>query len=455
MHRFRGWQIVVFLLAFAAMVACTERRDGSGAAPSEQENLEGNAASAAYEDIPVGFTEDGHPYRGQPDAPLTIVEFSDYLCPFCGRHFSETMPALMDEYVRTGEVRYVFRDFPIESLHPTADLGHEAALCVGDQSAALYWQYHDQLFARQAEWNRLADPRPFLAEMAEQLGADMGGYQECMASEEKSTLVDASIQEGFDLGYNGTPSFQVISSATNDTYALVGAQPFSNFSAWIDSLAEGEEPPIPPTPAPPRVEMPYWGDVEGFAPDPDRPGFNKAGDQYKGDPDADVVVVQFSDFQCPPCRSHALDVQPLIDAEFVDTGQIMWVNKHLPLPEHQQSVEATVTAECAAEQGMYWQMHDLLYEQVERWATENARSALFGLASEIDLDMSAFEACYEGKDAIGRVLDDMRDAHTYVSVTPSFLVIRGDRVSAYRGGASFDRFSDILRASLTAQSDAE
>ena len=115
----------------------------------------------------VGFNEDGFPYLGDPDAPVTLVEFSDYLCPFCGRHFAQTTPQLIDQYVRTGQVNLVFHDFPLVELHPTAPSGHAAALCVSEQGAALFWEYHDALFARQAAWSSVPDNRNFLAAVAD------------------------------------------------------------------------------------------------------------------------------------------------------------------------------------------------------------------------------------------------------------------------------------------------
>jgi len=86
----------------------------------------------------------GKPSLGQEDAPVTIVEFSDYQCPFCKRHFSTVFSVIKKEYINTGKVRYVFRDFPIASLHPQAKKGHEAAYCAGEQNK--YWEMHDTLF---------------------------------------------------------------------------------------------------------------------------------------------------------------------------------------------------------------------------------------------------------------------------------------------------------------------
>ena len=99
--------------------------DACAGAPSRTKSATENplaqgSAQATYQGTPVGFTDEGYPYRGDPDAPVTLTEYSDYLCPFCARHFGQTVPTLIERYVQTGQVQYVFRDMPLVSLHPTA-----------------------------------------------------------------------------------------------------------------------------------------------------------------------------------------------------------------------------------------------------------------------------------------------------------------------------------------------
>ena len=110
----------------------------------------GSASQGVYGDLPAGFTEEGFPYRGDPGAPIVLEEFSDYLCPFCGRHFTETLPTLVENFVADGQVQYVFRDLPLVSLHPNAPVGHKAAICAGQQGAEFYWQ-HARRAVRQAK----------------------------------------------------------------------------------------------------------------------------------------------------------------------------------------------------------------------------------------------------------------------------------------------------------------
>src|SRR5262249_32751576 len=107
---------------------------GGQSPPRDQEV----GALETYQGTPVGFTADGHPFRGNPNAPLILVEYSDYLCPFCERYVRLTLPALLEQYGRTGQVQFVFHDFPLASLHPTAPRGAVAATCVAEQGATRF-----------------------------------------------------------------------------------------------------------------------------------------------------------------------------------------------------------------------------------------------------------------------------------------------------------------------------
>ena len=173
------------------------------------------AQSATHDGMPVGFTDEGHPFIGNADAPVTLEEWSDYLCPYCGRHFRQTLPTLLENYVRGGKLKLVFRDLPLAGLHPTAEHGHVAALCVGEQGAAAYWAMHDALFARQGEWNRLPDPSAFLAGVAEELGADMDAYAACITDGAKAQR--SRIASSWAVGSVTTarPAFDLARPATN------------------------------------------------------------------------------------------------------------------------------------------------------------------------------------------------------------------------------------------------
>ena len=399
------------------------------------------AQTAKFNGLPVGFAVGGQAAIGDPEAPIVLHEYSDYLCPFCERHFQETYPLLLDEYVAAGQVRLVSHDFPIPSLHPTAPVGHQAALCVAEQGPALFWAMHDALFARQSEWSELPDPAEFVGALAEEMGADPVEYAACMASARTADAVEAGMADGTALGFNATPSFRLERPADGYTFDIVGAYPIERFREVIDAMLAGEEAPAEPTPEPPK--LPYWAD-EGLAPDPERPGFTLAGDAYKGSEDAVLTIVEFSDFQCPACATHALEVQPALDKQYVDTGSVRWVYKNLPLQIHPQAPAAATAAECAGDQGQFWEMHDTLFAKQAQWANDAVDTELARLADDLELDATEFSACLNSRQALERVLPDIYDAIGIIDSTPTFVILANGQGTIVNGTQSLESFTRIV-----------
>jgi protein-disulfide isomerase len=197
-------------------------------------------APATWDGMPAGYTETGDLSLGPADAPVTLEEWSDYLCPFCGRHFRQTYPQILDAYVRTGKVRLVFRDLPLSSLHPTAIRGHIAARCAATQGAAEFWAMHDEIFRRQAEWNRLPDPGDFLAGIARGLDLDMQAWQTCVADPATRAAVGQSVSQARALGLHGTPSFRIFGPTDEPPYTFSGARPYVFFAQQLDARLAGD-----------------------------------------------------------------------------------------------------------------------------------------------------------------------------------------------------------------------
>lgn len=439
------------LLAAAALAGCGGSSAGGSATST---TLTG---TGTYKGVPVGFTKQGWPYMGKADAPLMLEEFSDFLCPYCGRHFSQTLPTLVRDYVAKGTLKYVFRDMPLASLHPTSQQGHVAARCVAEQGAARFWAMHDELFATQDKWRDLSDPSAFLEAAAKKVGANVESYRTCIAAGAEKTWVDESIATGtHTLKFNSTPTFRFVQSAALASkadpkthgaraYTLEGAYPVATFKAWLDALAAGKK---PPGQEQKPAQLPYWANEKGLAPDPAKPGFTHAGDPYKGDPNAKIAVIEFSNFQCPHCRKHALEVQPTLDKRFVDTGKIMWVFKNLPLRSLPQSTDAAVAGECAGNQGRFWQMYKALFAQQDSWSVSDPEPVLRRIARGLGLDTREFAACLDSRKALQRVLDDMYAASGVVSTTPSFIVVSGGRGGVLSGVKPAPEFGRILQAFL-------
>lgn len=406
-----------------------------------------NAPEATFKGIPIGFTADGFPYRGSPDAPIIMNEYSDFQCPFCSRYFVQTEPALDESYVRNGQVRVVFHDFPLVELHPNAPPAHFAALCVADQGVALYWEMHARLFQTQSEWNQLPEPAAYFAGLATDIGVDADLYNACMASGEKAAIVAQRVADARGKGFSGTPSFEFVRAATSEAFTLIGAQPYEQFAGMIDTLVAGGTPQTEAQ-AQGNGEIPFWATAEGLQPDPERPDMTMAGDFYRGNPDAKVVVIEFSDFQCPFCRRHTMETQPLLDEEFVATDQVMWVFKHFPLSIHPQAPAAGIASECAAEQGQFWAMHDLLFEATESWSIAEPNPIFSDLAQQLGLDVAQFDTCLSSAEAAQQVQEDLEAGSPFVRGTPSFIVLYNGQGSIIPGALPAERFTTILQEVL-------
>lgn len=162
--------------------------------------------------------------KGNSDAPVTIIEFSDYECPFCGRHFEQTYSQIVKEYVDTGKVKLVFRDFPLD-FHESAQKAAEAAECAGEQGK--YWEMHDKLFE-----NQNALDVDSLKQYAKDIGLNTANFDSCLDSGEMEDEVKEDMVDGQNYGVSGTPAFFI------NGRLLTGAQPFSAFKEIIDSELE-------------------------------------------------------------------------------------------------------------------------------------------------------------------------------------------------------------------------
>ena len=181
---------------------------------------------------------DGGAIKGDKTAKVTLVEFTDYQCPFCSRHFRDTMPQIDNDYVKTGKIRYVLREFPLEAIHPLAFKAAEAASCSGEQGK--YWEMHDRLFANQ---NALAAEQ--LAGHAEAVGLDAGKFKTCLESGKYTAKVRKDLADAQKAGVTGTPTFFIgltdsKGSEIKAVRKIVGAQNYAAFKDAIDSLLGGQ-----------------------------------------------------------------------------------------------------------------------------------------------------------------------------------------------------------------------
>ncbi len=177
-----------------------------------------SAAAGTTEIQRVTVSTDGDPSIGPADAPITIVEFSDYQCPYCRSWYYQTFDQLMANY--PNQIRFVYRDLPLP-MHSEAIPAAEAAHCAGEQGA--YWKFHDALFSGQYTLGRAA-----YEQYATDLGLDTSAFTTCLDDHRFQADVKASAVEAARVGLNGTPSFVI------NGRILIGALPFEDFKAIID-----------------------------------------------------------------------------------------------------------------------------------------------------------------------------------------------------------------------------
>ncbi len=179
------------------------------------------------------FTENGSPYLGDPDAPITLVEFGDYQCFFCNKFFHNTEQKILENYVDTGKVKIIFKDLTI--IGPDSITAAHAAHCADDQG--LFWEYHDTLYNNwNGENNGWASSENQLR-MAQDVGLNIDEFTDCMLNEIHTQIISASNADARTLGLTGTPAFFVIGS-NNQVTKIPGAQPFDVFQKIFDSKLE-------------------------------------------------------------------------------------------------------------------------------------------------------------------------------------------------------------------------
>jgi protein-disulfide isomerase len=370
---------------------------------------------------PASLSPETFTTMGDPNAPVTIVEFSDYECPFCLRHHQQVFPILKEKYIDTGRVFYVFKDFPIASLHPVAARVHEVALCVGELGGNdAFWQAHDIFFESQQQWSD--QPQPQLDDITVGLVADVGvpeaDIRACLDEGNNATQVQQDLQEGQRLGVNGTPAFFV------NGFPLSGARPIEQFELAIQLAEEGT---LAEAFAPRTGPNDGKAQATANAPVSDIP----IGDApLKGDPNAPVTIIEYSDYQCPFCLRYFQTTMPFIQ-EYIDAGQVNYYFKEFPLTSiHPQAPKAHETARCAQELGgddaSYWEMHDQLFIEQARWgqaAMGQHIEVLKAMAGEMGYEAEAFADCLDSGRYAGIVASDMAEGRSLgIGGTPTFFV---------------------------------
>jgi len=182
---------------------------------------------------PVRISVDDDPMKGNPNAPITIIEFSDFQCPFCARFHAQTWPQLEENYISTGKVNFVYRDFPIQSIHSNALPAALASECADDQDK--FWEMHDMIFENQNSWQGLkpSESTSLFKEYAIEIGLNADEFGSCITSGKYLQEIQNDLDDGRVYGVTGTPGFFIGNEEIGFT-KLIGAQPFPSFKQVID-----------------------------------------------------------------------------------------------------------------------------------------------------------------------------------------------------------------------------
>jgi len=398
-----------------------QNKSAAPAAPEQAKKEEPEAEDKTIWKVPVGDS----PVQGADNALVTIIEFSDFQCPFCKR-VEDTLKKVSETY--NGKVRLVWKNEPLP-FHPRAEPAAQLAMeAFKEKGSKGFWAAHDKLFDLQP---KLEDSD--LEGAAKDIGIDIEKAKKAMATHKYKDLIDADADLGDNVQASGTPHFFI------NGRRLVGAQPFEKFQSVIDEelkkaqeiqskgvkdvyaeiMKNGKEPPPPE-----RKTVP--------APTSANP--------YKGGANAKVVIQEFSDFQCPFCGRVEPTVKQIMET-YGDKIKFVW--RHKPLPMHPDAPLASEAAEEAfKEKGAdgFWKMHDKLFDN-QKTPDGIKREALEKYAGELGLDMNKFKAALDNHtnkdrvDADSKVGDDAG-----ISGTPAF-VINGYFIN---GAQPFPKFKKLI-----------
>jgi protein-disulfide isomerase len=385
------------------------------AAPAVQPT---SAALAAAEDDPRAL--------GDANAPLTVVVYSDFECPYCALFASDIVPALYERYVKPGTIQLAYRDFPISSGHPSAELAAAAGRCAAAQGR--FWPMHDLLFATHGDrWGgRPQHDAVVMQTFAGELGLDTAAFAGCLDDPQTIQAIHQEYDQGLELRVNATPSFVI------NGRVVRGLQSLTTFERIIaEASADG---PMAASVAAPATPTPLA--LPAVAPDDTR---------ALGDPNAPITIIVYSDFECPFCAQFIHETFGQLRQHYVETGVVRLVYRDFPIVErHRSALVAAVAARCAAAQGSFWPMHDQLYAtHDEEWGgvPKRDRKVMLEFAAQQHLQIDTFEACMGDPTVEQAVLQEAEAARALgVDATPTFLI--NGRLMA--GALPFEAFEEVI-----------
>jgi protein-disulfide isomerase len=400
--------------------------------PTAQPAAKGPAASPEVYTVTVGDA----PTRGGQQPKVTIIEFSDFQCPYCNR-VTGTLTQLLKDYGNDVELAYRHNPLPFHQNAMPAALAAEAA-----REQGKFWEMHDKMFTNQANLDR-----PNLEKYAQEVGLDVAKFKESIDKKKGEERIKRDMDDAVRYGARGTPNFFI------NGHAFRGAQPLEAFKSVIDEeLKKADAKLASGTPrAALYAELTKNGLAKMAAPPPAqaRPGEPDPNTRFhaeikgapiKGAKDAQVTIVQWSDFQCPFCSRVEPTISKVMD-EYKGKVRVAW--RDLPLPFHPNAMPAAIAARAAGEQGKFWEMHDKIFADQQHMD----RPTYEKYAQELGLNMASFKAALDadkGKAAIQA--DALAGGKIGARGTPAFF-INGKFLS---GAQPFEMFKAKIDEELKA-----
>ncbi|UCF40469.1 MAG: DsbA family protein [Gemmatimonadota bacterium] len=216
--------VVVGLTLAAAAVAMAAGWTLRGVTGGDGSNAEADSTERVFNQETAMLAQRT---KGDPDAPVTVFEVSDFQCPYCRKFWDETLPAMEREYIATGKIKLVFLNLPLSSIHPNAAAAHEFAMCAAKQDR--FWPVHDLLFRYQDAWARIADPAPYFLGLADSVELDRDLLMRCFNNGEVRWLIQQETQINLQSGLRSTPTFVV------EEMLIPGFAPIDQWRPVLDS----------------------------------------------------------------------------------------------------------------------------------------------------------------------------------------------------------------------------
>ena len=372
---------------------------------------------------------DHTPCKGPKDALLTIVEFSDFQCPFCKRAMA-SLNQIFSHADYKGNVRLCYVNNPL-SFHRMAKSAAIASMVAKDYNK--FWQMHDKFF--EGNNYRTLSPAKYI-EYAKGLGINEAEFTKKMAEKKFHDMVEADMDLASSVGARGTPNFFI------NGIKLVGARPFEHFKMVLDAELKKAKALVAKGTSKSNVyaELIKNGRV---LPGPKLGDklyeMNVEGSPFKGPKDAKVTLVEFSDFQCPYCSRATIWVNGLIKAY---PNKLKVVFKHMPLSFHKRAKFAAIATMAAHRQDKFWPYHDIVFRNMRKLSDDD----LMKYAKDAGLDVAKFKKDLSDPELAKQVEADMALARKVgVRGTPTFF-INGRKVESRMGYSLrvFQRLIDKL-----------